>query len=269
MAKAGLCTIAYNKKSVTAVLDLAAKAGADGVEIWGQPDHVRYPLDPAQLRAIREHAEALALEICALGSYYRAGGAVEYAGVKLDARNQIRLARDLGAPLVRIWPGSKSRARCTDAELRRVIDDIRVFADHAADSRVGVVLERHEGTITEGWEGIAELMAEIGHENVALNYQIASSTSEEDLEDRGVEDYTALLPRARHAHLQNYLPLEDGSLKRSFLDSGLVDYSRLGEVARACGYRGYFMVEFPADLNEGLTDVETLRRDIDFIKGLR
>lgn len=269
MAKAGLCTIAYNKKSVSSVLDIAAKAGADGVEVWGQPDHTRYPIDGVDLREIREHADALALEICALGSYYRAGGAVAYAKVKLDAHNQVQIARDLGAPLIRIWPGAKNRADSTDAEVRRVIDDIRLFADHAGDAKVGVVLERHTGTLTHGWDGVAELLAEVGHQNVSLNYQVVYPAAESEYEERGAGDFTRLLKLSKHAHLQNYLPGNDGSLKRSFLDSGLVDYSSLGRVARLAGYHGYFMVEFPAELNEGLSDAETVRRDIDFIKGLR
>jgi sugar phosphate isomerase/epimerase len=269
MAKAGLCTIAYSKKGISYAMDIAARAGADGVEIWGQPDHVRYPVDSAQLTEIREHAESLALEICALGSYYCAGAKVELAKVKLDARNQIRIARELGAPLVRIWPGNKNREECSEAEVRRVIDDVRLFADHAGDARIGVVLERHGGTLTNGWDGVAELLAEIRHENVALNYQIAHPASEEEYEERGVEDYTRLLPLSRHAHLQNYLPLDDGTLKRSFLDSGLVDYSHLGEVARTSGYRGYVMVEFSAELNEGLAEADSVRCDVDYIKGLR
>lgn len=269
MAKAGLCTIACRRKSVFAALDLAAKAGADGVEIWGQPDHVRYPIDSAHLRETREHAEALALEICALGSYYAAGAAVEYAAVRLDARNQVRIARELGAPLIRIWPGVKNAADCTEAERHRVIDDIRLFADHAGDAKVRVVLERHAGSLTHGWEGVPELLREIGHQNVSLNYQVAYPATEEELEARGADDYARLLPLSGHAHLQNYLVDEDGLLKTSFLDAGLVDYSRLGEAARSSGYRGYFMVEFAAEINGGLSELDTVRRDIDFIKGLR
>jgi sugar phosphate isomerase/epimerase len=268
VAKAGLCTIACRKKSVFAALDLAAKAGADGVEIWGQPDHVRYPIDSAALRETREHADALALEICALGSYYTAGGAVEYAKVKLDVRNQVRIARELGAPLIRIWPGAKSRADSTETEARRVIDDIRLFGDHAGDAKVRVVLERHAGALTHGWEGVEDLLGEIGHENVSLNYQVVYPASVEELESRGASDYTRLLPLSGHAHLQNYLLDEVGALRRSFLDAGLVDYSRLGEAARAAGYRGYFMVEFPADIDEGLSEADAIRRDMDFIHGL-
>jgi 3-dehydroshikimate dehydratase len=269
VAKAGLCTIGFSKKSIDTALDIAARAGADGVEIWGQPDHVRYPVEDVELRGIREHAEALALEICALGSYFRAGATTEYARVKLDARNQVRIARELGAPLIRIWAGSKARAECAETEVHRVIDDIRQFADHAGDARIRVVLERHNGSLTHGWDGVPELLEEIHHENVSLNYQIVDPATEEELQDQGVEDFTRLVPLSGHAHMHNYLPLEDGTLKRCFLDSGLVDYSSLGHVARSARYKGYFMVEFPPELNEGLSEVDTIRRDIDFLRGLR
>lgn len=33
----GVCTIAFKQKPIDDVLSLAAAAGADGVELWGQP----------------------------------------------------------------------------------------------------------------------------------------------------------------------------------------------------------------------------------------
>lgn len=269
MAKAGMCTIGFGKKPVTAALDIAARAGADGVEIWGRPDHIRYPLDSAQIREVREHAESLALEICCLGSYFQAGAATEYAGVKLDARNQVRLARELGTSMIRIWAGTASRAATPPETARKVIEDIRVFADHAADARIQVVLERHHGSLTEGWDGVKELLSEIAHPDVFLNWQIVGGEDEEELATRGVADYTALLPLSRHAHMHNYTAMDDGSLKRCYLDAGIVDYKGLASVARTAGYRGYFMVEFPPELTEGLGEVESIRRDIDFLRSLK
>ena len=264
-----MCTRVFAKKPVSVALDIAARAGADGVEIWGQPDHIRYPPDPVQIREVRDHAESLALEICCLGSYFCAGAVTTYGGVKLDARNQVRLARDLGAPLIRIWAGNQNRAQAGAAGARKIVEDIRVFADHAGDSRIGVVLERHDGTLTEGWEGVPELLGEIAHPNVWLNWQIATPADEVELAERGVRDYTTLLPLSRHAHLHNYTATDDGRLGTCHFDVGLLDYRGLAQVARSCGYQGYFMVESPVEVGEGLGEVESVRRDIDFIKGLR
>ena len=67
--KAGVCTIADKNRSSIQMIDLTADAGAEGVEIWAQPDHVRYPFDDGQLREIRAHADRRGLDICAIGSY--------------------------------------------------------------------------------------------------------------------------------------------------------------------------------------------------------
>ena len=38
--KTALCTIAFKDRSFVEVLDLAVRAGFDGVEPWGKPDHM-------------------------------------------------------------------------------------------------------------------------------------------------------------------------------------------------------------------------------------
>ena len=101
---------------------------------------------------------------------------------------------------------------------------------------------------------------------IFLNYQIPNPATVEEYKTKSIDDYTNLLKYSRHAHLQNYT--KENGPKRAFLDTGIVDYSKLGEAAEKSGYEGYFMVEFPAKTNNGLNEVDILRRDIKFINGL-
>ncbi len=268
MPQAGVCTISFQKKPVATALETASRAGADGVELWGQPEHIRYPIDLDRVREVRDLAGDLDLEICALGSYYRAGVSTEYDGEKLTIRNQIEIARELGTRLIRIWAGEKDPGECTADEANAIVEDIRLFGDYASDAGMQVVLERHGGTLTAGWEAPDPLLERINHPAVGLNYQIVGPSGEDGYADMAVRDFTRLLPLSWHAHMHNYPSATAGSRERCFLDNGIIDYSSMSDVIRSAGYEGYFMVEFPADLNEGLSDVDTLRRDIDFIKSL-
>ena len=92
MARAGLCTIADKNRTLREMIDVAAAAGAGGVEVWGQPDHVAYPVDAKELREARKYAAGAGIEICALGSYYRPPAAVVYHDVAVTARNQLEIA---------------------------------------------------------------------------------------------------------------------------------------------------------------------------------
>lgn len=268
MFEAGLCTIAFRDRPVGEVVDLAAEAGADAVEVWGRPPHVNYPLDPPALEALVERARRRGVEVAALGSYYRAGAETAFDGVAVTPANQVELAERLDADVIRIWAGDKNLEQCAEHEVEAVCRDVRTFARRADRAGKTVVLERHENTLLNGWRNVEDVLERIGEDNVRLNYQVPCPATNENYRERAVEDYRRLLPRAAHAHLQNFVPEDEGWRRRTFLEEGIVDYSELGAAARRCGYAGRFMVEFAADRNHGLSPTETVRHDIEFIHSL-
>jgi sugar phosphate isomerase/epimerase len=267
MAKAGLCTIADKGCSAIEMIDMAAAAGAQGIEVWAQPDQIYYPLDQAQLSEIRRYAASKSVAIVAVGSYL--GREDRMAEVPLTVEGELDLAEALGARLLRVWPGRRNYEQLSEAERSELMGTIRRWGQAAAERGVTIVLERHNGTLLNRWEGTREILDRIGHEAVCLNYQVVDPATPAEWRTRSVADYRDLLPVSAHAHLQNYAWDEAaGKRVRTYLDAGLVDYSELGDAARAAGYEGWFMVEFLADLREGLDEVRALRKDIDFIRGL-
>ncbi|MEK6793253.1 MAG: sugar phosphate isomerase/epimerase family protein [Spirochaetota bacterium] len=266
--KAGLCTIALQKHSVFEAIDMAKAAGAQSVEIWGKPPHTPYPIDEAHLARVRMHARNAGIAVAAYGSYYNAGGMVEVNGATLTAEGELAIARALGAPCIRIWPGKKEQKDLSPVDIDAVIRDIRVIGDKALAAGIAIVLERHCNTITSAWDGVDVLMKRIGHPNIFLNYQIPYPSSAEDYEKRSADDHKTLMPFAHHVHLQNYV--RDTSVrnpKRTFLAEGVVDYAKFGAAAKASGFTGYAMVEFLADKAD-MSETELIRRDIDFIRTL-
>ena len=260
--RVGICSIAFKDRSAAQALRAIAAAGADGVELWGQPPHLPFPVDEGWCADLRGQADDLGLSFCALGSYYRPGGHPSYGGRPVTKENQIAAARALGAPIVRIWAGNASRQATAPAARERLYAEIRDFADAARDAGIRVVLERHSGTLTEGWEAPLTVLREIGHPAVALNYQMVYPAPWEELAARGVADYRRLLPHSRHAHLQNYASAAGGRPPRTLVADGVVDYGQLGAAARECGYDGAFMIEFPADERGGMSVEEALRADV-------
>lgn len=265
--KAGLCTIALQKLSVFDAIDAAKKAGAEAVEIWGKPPHMPYPIDMDHCARIRAHAAGQGIVIAAYGSYLNAGNTVEINGVTLTAAGEVSIARALGAPCMRIWPGKKEQKDSTADDIDAVIAAIRSIGDAASAANITVVLERHCGTITSAWGGIDDLMRRIAHPSVHLNYQIPYPASADEYDTRSVRDYTSLLAFAKHIHLQNYIRDTVKNPKRTSLADGIVDYSRFGAAAAAAGYRGYAMIEFLPD-NAGHDGSVLLENDIRYIKSL-
>ena len=266
--RVGVCSIAFKERSAADALRAIAAAGADSVELWGQPPHLPYPVDEAWCADLREQASEMGLSFSALGSYYCPGSHPAYDGHPVTKENQLAAARALGAPIVRIWPGSAARRDTEPAERKRLYAEIRNFADAAGDAGILVVLERHVGSLTEGWDAPLTVLDEIGHANVALNYQVVYPAPREDLTTRAVPDYRRLLPHARHAHLQNYVAAAGDRPPRTLIADGVVDYGELGAAARESGYDGSFMIEFPADERCGMSVDEAVRVDVAGVRGL-
>lgn len=270
--KAGICTIALQKRTVFEAIDTARRLGAEAVEIWGKPAHTDYPVNKDALARVRDHAAQAGVSIISFGSYYNAGAAVDINGVRLTKETELSIAKALGAKFIRIWAGNKEQKDLSPEIITAIIDDIRAFGDLAGTEGRTIVLERHCNTITSGWDGIDALMKRINHPNVALNYQIPYPAALAEFETRSVADYTALLPYARQAHLQNYL--RDPAIrnpKRTLLSDGAVNYTDFGTAAKQANYSGYAMIEFLPDnpSAQSADDIDgLLAKDIAFIHSL-
>ncbi len=264
----GVCTVAFKEQSIDDIADLAAAAGADGLEIWGQPPHVAYPLDPDQCRLIRGAVTSRGLEICALGSYFRPGMNPSFAGVSPDADNQVKLAELLGTRVIRVWAGSGNYDDTSQDDRASICKSIASFADVALKSGMSVVLERHNSSLTNSWISPATVLEMIGRRNVYLNYQVPHPIPPAELAAGAIEDYRRYLRVSAHSHLQNYrgTPGDPQNPVRCFLDEGAADYSQIGHAVAASGYEGYFMVEFLPDDLQGLSTIEALKRDIDYLR---
>jgi sugar phosphate isomerase/epimerase len=266
--RVGVCSIAFKKLPIGDALQAIADSGADVVELWAQPPHLSYPVDIGECERLRDAAAAVGLSFCALGSYYRPGSRTRYGDQEVTIANQVAATVALGAPILRVWPGNQGYDAAPPELRARVYDETRACADAAAEAGLLVVLERHSDSLTQGWHAPRQVLAEVDHPAVFLNYQVPYPEQQAELRARAVEDYERLLPACRHAHLQNYIASDTTRPPRALIAEGVVDYGRLGAAARACGYDGCFMVEFAADARRGMTAAQAIQADVAGIRRL-
>ncbi len=273
--RAGVCTIAFKDRSLDEAIGLIAASGAKGVEVWGREPHL--PATGAERRRLAVRLREAGLEVCALGSYYRpdgrrAEGASRMSSVAVDRETDpnyvLEAAHDLGAPLVRIWAGSENYESCSDETREVIVREIRAFGDRARDAGCAVVLERHNGTLTNSWDSARCVIDAVDHPSVSLCYQVPYPAPAQELATRVRDDLEALLPYSSHAHLQNYVEATDGTLPRTLLAEGIVDYRPITPIAREAGYTGWAMVEFVGPVRGALSEAEALAADIEFIASL-
>lgn len=269
MIKAGVCTIIDKSRSIDELISIIAQTGADGVELWSHPPHISYPPDEKYLKNLKKCLDDNGLEAAALGSYLRPGRDIFVNDLKISIETEIAIASALGIQVIRIWPGMKNYDEYSEEERKTLIEEIRSIGRKARAAEIMIVLERHVDTILNDWSHTEEIMKDLVSDNVFLNYQIVWPAAVSQYKANSVKDYTSLLKYSRHAHLQNYSVAPDGQIsERSYLDQGVVDYSSLPEAVLKSGYKGYFMVEFPAIAEASADLKENVRHDINYIKSL-
>ncbi|HHX01159.1 MAG TPA: TIM barrel protein [Firmicutes bacterium] len=162
MIKPGLVSITFRKLSVQEIAHLAAKAELVGIE-WGGDVHVPHG-DVDTARAVKKLTADAGLEVAAYGSYYRCDDNIPFGSV-------LKTAVALGAPLIRVWAGTKGSANTSAEERAEIVENVRKIADMAATEGIKIAFEYHGKTLTDEVASTIQLLQEVDHSNVYTYWQ--------------------------------------------------------------------------------------------------
>jgi len=236
-----LCSICAMDRSLADAAALAARCGADGIEVTARAPHLDAGAGLAAVREAGECVRASGLEVTAYGSYLSYTG----PGHTAEAAREVERAAALGTRLLRVWAGHPEGA---GGALDDVAATLRVAGDAAAAHDIEVVVERHEGTLADTAERAEALLDAVDRTNVRLNYQVldglpaAAAIAQPD-------DARRLAPRSGYFHVKNYRtnPVPGGPLVLGGdLETGALDYGSIFTAAVEAGYRGPYGIEFVA-----------------------
>lgn len=232
--KTALCTIAFKDRPFEDVLDLAVRAGFDGVEPWGKPDHMPAEYNAEVNRRIARAIRERGLEVSQYGSYINPFS----GGFEREMAEGLDTASDLGANRIRVWAGSCGSDEATDEDWQKAIFGFRRFADRAADRGVSLVLEMHLGYLCDTAGGCMRLVEGVDRPNFLLNFQPMYT----DSASRVIAVARQVAPHVETVHAQNYAA--PGRNARSLVSAGYVDYRAVVRELSAAGFDGYLEVEF-------------------------
>jgi sugar phosphate isomerase/epimerase len=166
MIHSGLVSVTFRKLTPAEIVAAVKQAGLRGIE-WGGDVHVPHG-DLGTARHVRELTEQAGLEVAAYGSYYRVGQS-ESDGLPFE--RVLETALELGAPTIRVWPGTAA-SDATDDETRwKIVHELRRIADLAARAGLTVALEYHAGTLTDTDDSASQLLVEVDHGNLYTLWQ--------------------------------------------------------------------------------------------------
>lgn len=242
----GLCSISFRRYSPKEVLEFASSAGLQAVE-WGGDIHVP-PGDMAIAKKVRRQTEDVGLRISSYGSYYRVGSSQDFPAV-LDS------ARELGAPAIRVWAGTKGSWETSRKERHAILEDARRCAGLAGAAGLNFDFEYHDHTLTDRSESVAALMQELPEPAIRFSWQPPHGRPEED----SLATLREVLPRLGHVHVFEWWP---GPQTRLTLAQGKRRWARFLALARTtpgdgrCALLEFMPEDSPSVL---LREAETLR----------
>lgn len=151
----GLCSITFRPLTSEEVIERVVRAGLAGIE-WGGDIHVPHG-DLARAQAVARRCADAGVSITSYGSYWNAGDS-EANGLPFAAVAETAAA--LGAPVVRVWAGTRDARTASTADRREVAGNLLRAAAIAQGLGLRIACEFHDGTVTSTGESTRCLLVE-------------------------------------------------------------------------------------------------------------
>ncbi|MGC3969676.1 MAG: sugar phosphate isomerase/epimerase family protein [Pirellulales bacterium] len=259
-----------HRLGIVEFLQKAAALGYKSVEIGAKRPHLS-PLDyrgDEQLAVVRKAAATAGVEIGTVAAYtdFTVGHkSPEVPLVEMQVayvREAARMAKGLGAKLVRVFSGYYTEPASYQADWNRCVTALRESADMAAEFGVVVGLQNHHD-VGVAVDAFVELLDEVNRPNLQAMFDPWSPalhgadlyTAAKRLAPRMVQttlaDYVRLERFAYQQHLVNYTKLEPAAVRAVPLGDGFIDYLAFFAGLKEGGFRGYVAYEMCSPLRGG------------------
>ena len=162
MPTLGLVSITYRKLTPEQIIPLVKEAGLTAIE-WGSDVHVpQTDLDNA--RRVGEMTRDAGLAVSSYGSYFRLGTGQDFIPY-------LNAACALGAPVIRIWAGTKDSSLMDEATFAALAAEAKSVSRMAAERGITIAFEYHHGTLTDTATSALALVKAVDEPNCRLYWQ--------------------------------------------------------------------------------------------------
>ncbi|MEW1630162.1 sugar phosphate isomerase/epimerase family protein [Streptomyces sp. NPDC089173] len=167
--KLAFSTLGVPGMPVAEVVRLAAEHGYEGVELRAHPEEpVHLGLSSLERADVVEEFKAAGVEILAVAGYVQVASEGDEEAIAAELAELVKLARDLGARYVRVFPGGGDQDPAdADATAARRLG---AAAPAAADMGVSILLETHD-THSAGAD-VARIVGTVGHPRIGAIWDV-------------------------------------------------------------------------------------------------
>ncbi|KUF17281.1 sugar phosphate isomerase/epimerase family protein [Streptomyces silvensis] len=232
------------------VLELALAHGYHGVELRAHPEEPVHPgLGAAERADVASRFKEAGVDVLGVAGYARVAAPGADGPVLDEIRELLSLARDLGAPYVRVFPGgapdggtAPDPEGVADPESLTGADEIAArrlgtAAEDAADAGVRILLETHDSHRTGA--AAARVLGPVGHRNAGALWDVMHTwLGGEQIAD----SYAALSPFLGYVQVKDIASAEDTTPLA--LGAGVLPLAECVELLTRKGWDGWLCWEY-------------------------
>ncbi|MFG3128663.1 sugar phosphate isomerase/epimerase family protein [Streptomyces tendae] len=219
------------------VLGLATAHGYHGVELRAHPEEPVHPgLGPDERAAVAAEFKAAGVEPLGLAGYARVAAPGDDEAVIAEVRGLLDLARDLGAPYVRVFPGGGTEQSAEEADAvaaRR----LGTAAEYAAELGVRILLETHDSHRT-GADAM-RVLGLVGHRQVGALWDVMHTWLGGE---QPSDTYAALSPHLGYVQVKDIASAEDTTPLA--LGAGVLPLTEVVDVLSRHAWDGWLCWEY-------------------------
>jgi len=265
--KLAFTNLACPEWGIETIVAKAVEYGYHGVELRSHGDNsVLYPNPPLKYRKyVKSLFKLKWLEICCVSAYSRFATDDEKS---LDENRQILiddilLARDLGAPLVRSFLG-ENNALSHQEIIAHAADYINYCCDFAHGLGIKVVFETHDAWCSGALMKLA--FEKITSKGAAVLWDVVNNQQQGETA-KGFFDVIG--ERCAHIHMKDSIDRPDGSHEYCHMGRGTSEAAECVDLLRGIGYQGYITFEWEKRWHPEIPDAdEALPKFVEYMHTL-
>ncbi|MFJ5263720.1 sugar phosphate isomerase/epimerase family protein [Streptomyces sp. NPDC088387] len=219
------------------VLRLAAEHGYHGVELRAHPEEPVHPgIGAAERADAAAEFKASGIELLGLAGYARVAAPGDDEPVFAELTALLELARDLGAPYVRVFPGGDPDGDPAEADATAA-RRLAAAAELATDSGVRILLETHDSHRT-GADAI-RVLGPVGHRNIGALWDVMHTWLGGE---QPSETFAALSPHLGYIQVKDIASAADTTPLA--LGAGVLPLAECVEILSRHGWDGWLCWEY-------------------------
>ncbi|MEG8277599.1 sugar phosphate isomerase/epimerase family protein [Streptomyces sp. AHA2] len=234
------------------VLRLATTHGYHGVELRTHPEEpVHIGLDEDRRAEVAAGFKGAGVELLGLAGYVRVAAPGDDGPVLAETRALLDLARDLGAPYVRVLPGADPDAGTPEEADATAARRLGTAAEYAADLGVRILLETHDSHRTAA--DAMRVLGLVGHRQVGAVWDVMHTWLGGE---QPSESYMALAPHLGYVQVKDIASADDPTPLP--LGQGVLPLADCVEVLSRHGWDGWLCWEYEKRWHEDATPLPEL-----------